>query len=296
MILAAQSFNTATADFKSEAFSVLANIAWTHLLHEYYDGKGAAIASKDGRSFPLSKMISRDDCPISDGVRNNLRAIIKIRNESEHSLLGGFDRHWFAYYQACCLNYEKVLCELFGDQHSISSRLLFALQFAKPDIDSLAALAGQDVPAEIEAIDAEIADGLTEKQLSDLEFKFRVVYTFQSAAKSRAHIEFVSPDSPEGKEIRRVLIKHRAADELYPYKPASVCEQVGSRTGQKFSMHKHTGAWKFFKVRPPRAASQPENTNREYCIYHPLFKSYIYSQAWVDMISSKLQNGEAIAA
>ena len=37
MILAAQIFNSAALDFKEEVFSLLANVAWTYLLHEYYD-------------------------------------------------------------------------------------------------------------------------------------------------------------------------------------------------------------------------------------------------------------------
>lgn len=40
MLLAVQVFNSAGLKFKTEVFSVLANIAWTYLLHEYYDKKG----------------------------------------------------------------------------------------------------------------------------------------------------------------------------------------------------------------------------------------------------------------
>jgi hypothetical protein len=50
-------FNSPAVAFKTEVFSVLANIAWTYLLHEYYDRKGVAIKDKDGWSVALSHML-----------------------------------------------------------------------------------------------------------------------------------------------------------------------------------------------------------------------------------------------
>ena len=42
MILAVTIFNTGIYRFKTEIFAVLANIAGTYLLHQYYDRKGIA--------------------------------------------------------------------------------------------------------------------------------------------------------------------------------------------------------------------------------------------------------------
>ena len=39
MILAVQIFNSAALKFKTEVFCMLANIAWTYLMHEYYARK-----------------------------------------------------------------------------------------------------------------------------------------------------------------------------------------------------------------------------------------------------------------
>src|SRR5262245_10409025 len=47
MILAVQIFNSAALSFKTEVFSVLANIAWTYLLHEHYSRKGIRIVQND---------------------------------------------------------------------------------------------------------------------------------------------------------------------------------------------------------------------------------------------------------
>src|SRR6185436_16761562 len=115
-------------------------------------------------------------------------------------------------------------------------------------------------PAHIAALDARLSEGMTEEEISDLEFQFRVIYTMDAASKSRAHFEFVRPDSAEGKEIRNVLVQHKLADELYPYKPTNVRDLVVERSGANFTLHNHTQAWRKFKIRPARNAAQPQNT------------------------------------
>jgi Protein of unknown function (DUF3644) len=114
MILAVQVFNSAGLAFKTEVFSVLANIAWTYLLHEYYDRKGTVIADKDGWSVALSQLLERADCPLSKGIKQNLISLKEIRDAVEHRLLGRSDHKWLALFQACCLNFDKTICEMFG--------------------------------------------------------------------------------------------------------------------------------------------------------------------------------------
>ena len=64
MILAVQIFNSASLCFKTEVYSVLMNIAWTYLLHQFYDGKKVAIIDEDGRALLLGQMLKRQDCPL----------------------------------------------------------------------------------------------------------------------------------------------------------------------------------------------------------------------------------------
>ena len=51
MILAVHIFNSPSMVFKTEVFSVLANIAWTYLLHEYYYRKGVKIVTE--KAYPV---------------------------------------------------------------------------------------------------------------------------------------------------------------------------------------------------------------------------------------------------
>jgi hypothetical protein len=78
MILAVTIFNSGSYHFKTEVFAVLANIAWTYLLHEHYERKGIKPLNSDGTTFALSYMLSLPDCPLSKGMKNNLASIKAI--------------------------------------------------------------------------------------------------------------------------------------------------------------------------------------------------------------------------
>ncbi len=288
MILAVQIFNSGALNFKTEVFAVLANIAWTYLLHEFYDRKGVAIVQKDGRSLLLSQMVEKKDCPLTDGIRNNLRAMKIIRDDVEHKILGKSDAKWQGLFQACCLNFDKILCALFGDDLSLTHDLAFALQFTKMDVEQLATLNKYEIPGHIDAIDARLEALVDDEKMADLEYQFRVIYTLDAATKSRSHFEFVRPDSAEGKEIRNVLVQYKAADHLFPYRPTQVWKAVSKKSGKKFTAHNHTQAWKLFDVRPKHGVKQPENTNREYCIYHPTHGDYTYSEKWIDRLVEEI--------
>jgi hypothetical protein len=91
MIVAVQIFNSPILKFKTEIFAVLAHIAWTYLMHEYYHRRRVKIVGDDGRSLLLSQMLRRQDCPLSPGIKRNLEAMGTIRNDVEHKLLGQGD-------------------------------------------------------------------------------------------------------------------------------------------------------------------------------------------------------------
>jgi hypothetical protein len=288
MILAVTMFNTGIFKFKTEVFAVLANIAWTYLLHEYYERLKIPPLNSDGTTFALSYMVSRPDCTLSKGIKQNLRSLKIIRDEVEHKMLGRSDVKWLPLFQACCLNFDKVLVTWFGPRLTLQQELAAALQFGKLELEQLAQVTAYDVPPNITALDAHLKKDLNEKELDDLEYQFRVVYTFGSASKGKAHIEFVSPDSAEGKSIQNVLQKFKIADELYRYKPGDVVKIVREATSKPFSMSDHTNAWQKHKARPAKDAKAPDKTNREYCIYHSAHKDYTYNDKWIALLVGEL--------
>lgn len=284
MILAVTIFNSGSYHFKTEVFAVLANIAWTYLLHEHYERKGIKPVNSDGSTFALSYMLSRPDSPLSKGMRNNLASLKTIRDDVEHKTLGRSDAKWLPLFQACCLNFDKTLVNWYGNRVTLQSNLSVALQFGKLELEQAAQVTAYDIPPNIAALDAALKKHMNEEELDDLEYQFRVIYTFDSASKGKAHIQFISPDSEEGKSVQNVLQKFKIADELYQYKPGDVTRLVKKATGRPFLMSDHTAAWQKHKVRPPSDAKSPEKTNREYCIYHPAHHDYTYNDKWIELL------------
>ncbi len=103
------------------------------------------------------------------------------------------------------------------------------------------------------------------------------------SSKSGSNIKFINRDSQEGKEIHNVLVKNRIADEDYPFKPGNVVAAVKIKLPW-FTQHSHQLAWKRHKVRPQHNSRRPDQTNRNYCIYHAAHGDYTYSQQWIDKL------------
>lgn len=296
MVVAVQIFNSPTLSFKTEIFAILVNVAWTYLLHEHYIRKKVKIVGDDGRTLLLSQMLRRQDCPLSAGMKRNLDAIKLIRDDVEHNLLGKSDAKWLPMFQACCLNYDKIIREFFGEGLSLQNELAVALQFARLNMDQISELQKYEIPERIEALDARLREGLSDEDLTDLEYQFRVVYTLDSAAKSKAHMQFIHPGSNEAEEIRNILVKYKAADDLYPHKPARVIALVAERSGKRFTSYNHTQAWRKYAARPRKGDQQPHNTNKDHCIYHSAHGDYTYSEKWIDFLVAEMATAEGYAA
>lgn len=181
---------------------------------------------------------------------------------------------------------------MFSSKLSLQNELSIALQFAKLNIEDLALLHKYPVPEHIEALDARLRKGMTEEEIEDLEYQLQVVYTLNSASKSRAHIRFLHPGSDEAEQVRNILLKMKPADELYPLKPKQVVELVKKGSGRPFTTTNHTQAWQFYRVRPGKEAREPSHTRTEYCIYHSAHGDYTYNQQWVDHLIAEIADDD----
>lgn len=68
--------------------------------------------------------------------------------------------------------------------------------------------------------------------------------------------------------------------------------RVAQASGRPFTSDKHQRAWKLYKVRPLTGAGNPATTNKDFCLYHPPYKSYTYSQAWVHFLIEEVADDE----
>ncbi len=141
---AGQTFNNPLTTFKTETFIVLMVIAWMYLLHAYYRKKHVDYRyyqrktyrrrydrTKSGayKYWELERCLNEECCPLDSATKGNLRFLIGLRHEIEHHKSAGLDEHLSGRYLACCLNYERVITELFGEKHGLGNNLTFTMQF-----------------------------------------------------------------------------------------------------------------------------------------------------------------------
>jgi hypothetical protein len=273
---------------------MLSNVAWTYLLHEFYDRKGTKIEDNQGNALLLSQMIKRADCPLAKDVKKNILAIKTIRDDVEHKVLSSLGRSFYPLFQANCLNFEEVICALFGSNMSLGSSLSYALQFSKMSIDQLAQLQKYDLNAEINAIDEHIKDVAETDGSESMQYQFKVSYSFEKVAKGDANIVFTN-NNPDTGETHEVIVQKVAADEQWPHKPLAVVKAVRTASGIAFSSHNHTQAWRKYAVRPKYGAPNPEASNKKFCTYHLAHKDYTYSQEWVEKFITAVQDADELA-
>lgn len=288
MCLAVYIFNTPHIRFKAEAFSVYANIAWTYLVHEHCERKGVPYSDREGRTLSLSQLIKKPEIVLSQGILKNLVALKDIRDEVEHRRTGHSDPKWYPIFQACCLNFDKIIVLWFGECLSLQKNLSFALQFAKLGIPQIDAIQSYGVPGHIDALDARLNRDITREDEEDVEYRMKVVYTLTSASKNEANVRFINPKSDVGQEINNILVKERLAHDVFIYTMKKVCDKVEAITGHRFSTTNHVQSYLKHGVRPRNKSPRPEKTDKRYCVYNPALKVYTYSQAWVDFLVSEI--------
>jgi hypothetical protein len=295
MMLAVQVFNLPALLFKIELFAILANVAWTYLLHEYYDRKGVKLEDKLGNTLLLSQMVKRADCPLTKDVKKNLLAVKAIRDDVEHKTLASLGRSFYPIFQANCLNFEEAICALFGSKMSLGTTLSYALQFSKMSSDQLAQFQKYDLNEEINAINEHIKTEIEADGSEGMQYQFKVSYSFEKVAKGDANIVFTN-NNPEGSKTHEVVVQKVAADEQWPHKPMAVVKAVKTASGIVFTSHNHTQAWRKYAVRPKAGSADPAACNKKFCTYHQAHGDYTYSQEWVEKLVGAAQNTDELAA
>lgn len=245
MLGAVQLFNNPNSHFRINTFPVLAIIAWTYILHDFFEKNGRNILKNNGRAISLQSMLRKTDCPLTPPEKENLQKLIKIRNDIEHYQAVGADSVSILVFQACCLVFDRFLIEEYGEHRSISSEIGVALQFANLEFSQLTELSNADLPHKLKSLNKLLYDGVKEDIANDTAYAFRIVYTLDSATKGQAHVRFLNPESAEGKQIRDVLVKTDSGNKRYPYKPKDVAKLVNKKlaaTGHNFNIHHHSNA------------------------------------------------------
>lgn len=267
MIAAVHIFNSAGLTFRAELFIVTAIIAWTYLMHAFFRREGIDYRyyrnvngvreierTKNGaeKYWELGQCLRHARCPLPTGTKKNIELILEIRHEVEHRSTSRIDDAISAALQASCINFNDAIKDIFGKQYGLERRLPIALQFVTFDADQRAALKkAANLPQHIATMMTDFIDGLSDDEIADPRFTYRVAFVPKVANRASAAdmaVHFVQAGSEEADEINRVLLKEV---EKPKYKPSQIVTKIREDGYPKFSMHYHTQLWHSLDAQNP---------------------------------------------
>ncbi|MDE0084280.1 MAG: DUF3644 domain-containing protein [Candidatus Poribacteria bacterium] len=271
-LTAIQIFNSPQILFKSETFIVLMVIAWTYMLHAYYRSKCIEYryykqgpknriferTRKGGpyRYWELETCLKCDESPIDPDTTNNLLFLIGLRHEIEHQMTQSLDNYLSGHYQACALNFNRYIKDLFGDRYSIDDHLAFSIQFMKISEEQiLGSKLEVDIPEHLRTYIAEFDAKLTDNQRKSERYVIRLV--FQSKLVNRPGqankvIEFVKSDSAIPLEASDKFYVATKEVERPKFLPSVVAAKVQEAGFTKFrTQPEHVRMWKAEDAKNP---------------------------------------------
>ena len=197
-------------------------IAWTYLLHAYYRRERVEYRhfaqhgerrrfdrTKHGayRHWELQRCLDDDRCPLDVNTRNNLKFLIGLRHEIEHQMTLRLADYLSGRYQACCLNYNRYVIDLFGGQYGLDAHLSYSLQLGELARDQVEAMvSAEDIPERVKTYIADFDGTLTEEQFNSPQYSYRLLFTRKLTGKAGQAdhvIEFISPSSELARQIDR---------------------------------------------------------------------------------------------
>jgi len=256
-------FNDPLICFKSEAFIVLMNIAWTYLLHAYYRSKKIEYRyysihgtkrkydrTKKGayKYWELERCLNDDLNPIDINTKNNLIFLINLRHEIEHQMTMALDNYLSARYQACAINYNNYICKLFGNKYKIDRSLTYSIQFVQISNDQISQ--GREIaniPEKLRAYIVEFDSKLSPDEYNSEQFSYRLIFTkklVNRPGQADKVVEFVDSNSEIAATIEKEFWVKKEVEKP-KYRATDVVREVKSAGFSKFNIHPtHTSFWK----------------------------------------------------
>jgi len=265
---AVQSFNNPLTTFKTETFIVLMVIAWMYLLHAYYKKKQIDYRyyqkrikrrrfdrTKSGayKYWELERCLNEESCPLDSATKGNLRFLIGLRHEIEHHKSTGIDEHLTGRYLACCLNYDRVITQLFGEKYSLGNTLAFSLQFRDITQTPTPEEALEALPSNVAKYLQEFDASLSDEDFQSPYYAYRLIFVRKLTSKKgqadRA-IEFISADSQLAKTVDQEYWVLKET-ERRKYRPSDIVRTMKEEGYHNFSIYEHTQLWKRLDARNP---------------------------------------------
>jgi len=301
-IQAVATYNDPRSSFRTGNFIVLMCIAWTSMLHAYFETKKIKYYYKqpngryvkvDGekKSWDLSRCIEEifDE---HDPVRVNLELFTKLRNKVEHRNLPALDQEIVGESQALVLNFEHWIVTNFGRQYSLMDTMFVPIQLTS----SVRVLPKSKLEQNVVEFVKDFRNIIDSRVMNSQEYSFKaflVPKIGNHRSSSDMAIEFVKYDvsNPEemekyDKAIVAIKEKHIPVVNHDLYKPGEVIDKLKEH-GYDVNFHWHTQKWKKYKVRPENNAKDKANCKTDYCTYDRAHTDYVYTDAWIKLLLEK---------
>ncbi|MFW6030498.1 MAG: DUF3644 domain-containing protein [Halanaerobiales bacterium] len=317
-LMAVEIFNKPTAEFRVQTFIMLMHTAWNSFFLSYFHNEGIRPFYKEDnnyfyvrvngekKSWDLTKSIKEYWKAETTPTRKNLEFFIGLRNKIEHyrdqsALL----ELTFGECQSLVSNYENIITEYYGKEHSLADKLSLSIQLSrfKDETRDNAILDAMDnSTAKITDYIKDFRSSLSDDIFSDMNFShklFLLPKTSNHQSKDSIAIEWVDINSlttDEIKEIEKIsaIIKQKHIPVKNPgtLKPSEVCNRIKEELNIEVfspSWH-HVRCWKYFEVRPNNDNSNPADCKTNYCQYDEVHEDYVYTEAWVERLVEELSD------
>jgi hypothetical protein len=257
-LAATKVFNDPLITFKSETFIVLMIIAWTYLLHAHYRSKKIDYRyydqgpkrkryhrTKHGayKYWELERCINDKESPVDRDTANNLRFLIGLRHEIEHQMTRSLDSYLSGRYQACALNFNDYIKNLFGKRYGLDQHLTYSLQFVQLTADQVAGQPLQtSIPERLRAYVVEFDAGLGHDEYNSDRFSYRLLFKrklVNRPGQADTVIEFIDPKSDLAKEIdKQYWVKKEVERPKFTGKQVvEAVQKTGFKNFRLFSEH-----------------------------------------------------------
>jgi hypothetical protein len=294
-------YNDPKIKFKTYSYIVNIIIAWTSLLHAIFEKQGIDYFYKSEKTkgeklaWDLSKCITEYWRGNNNPIRDNLRFLIGLRNEIEHRYLPVLDIMVEDRCQSCLTNFENLLVDTFGEQHSLNLNLAISLQLSSVSTQARDRALKEFQKNNYKAIRDYIYNfdsNLDESIRTSQNYRLRMflIPNINNHEKSAdLCLEYINldPDNQEHKDklTQIIAIKQKNSPKYY-LRPKQVSDKVSRNINKRFDPYLHTKAYKFYKVRCLQ--KNPKHQNNSFCGWMNGYDNYLYSDAWVDYLTEKL--------
>jgi len=315
-LLAVEVYNKPRATFRTEAYISLMIMAWTRLLHAYFQHNNGDIyyykkknsnryvlVDGEKKAWELSHCISEYG-QLSAAVEKNLDFFIKLRNKIEHRNIEKteVDTLIFGECQALLYNFEHELISIFGDEYSLNESLAYSLQFSvlrtkdqKKANKSVLSKEMKTVKSFIDNYRLSLTDDIFQSQ--GYSIKLIQIPKVSNTQRGDLAVEFVNWNALDENDkaaynkvtaiIKDKVVRVEAAN-VGRLKPGSVIKEVNKKIDGKITQYDHRCLYTIFSIRPPSYSETPFETNTKYCHYNETHNDYLFQDSWVDFISRLL--------